>query len=103
MTEEPTTEELKRAALDTIAHGVQDYIQASHPNDDAVYVSSWLVSAEWTSIALEQSSTPGLAFIAPLSQGLVVARGLSELAAERASLFSSDYDLNDDDDDDGED
>lgn len=96
---EPTTEELKRAALDTIAHGVNDYIQASRPADDSVYVSSWAVFGEWTSIALAQSDVPGLAFITPPGQSVVVNRGLAELAAERASLFSSDYDLDDDDED----
>lgn len=96
---EPTREELRQAALDTIAHGIHDYIQASHPDDDAAYVSSWLVSAEWTSITLARSDTPGLAFIAPAGQSLVLNRGLAELAAERASLFTSDYDLDDDDED----
>lgn len=102
MTDQPTKEELKQAALDTIAHGVLDYIQANHPAAEAVYVTSWLVSAEWTSIALERSGIPGLAFIGPTGQGLSTTRGLSELASERASLYFTD-EAQDDDEDDEED
>lgn len=73
----------------TIREAATRYVADHYPDEAGVYVHSWVISVEWTSVDLERSNRGGLRIIAPHGQHLSTSRGLGEYAADRYAAFTN--------------
>lgn len=77
----------EEAAKALIGQGISAYVQARYPDHDGTYVEGWAITAEWTSVALEQSNSGGVITVKPTGQSLSMSRGLVEFGTDTENLY----------------
>lgn len=92
MTDTPEQE----AAKALISQGAAAYLEHLNPDQDGLYVTGWVLAAEWTSIKVERAGRGGITTVQPQGQSPSMSRGLAEFGAENYSLFNDDGDGDDD-------
>jgi hypothetical protein len=77
-------------AKSLISKGVTAFLEADNPDQVGLYVTGWVLTAEWTSVEAAQSNVGGIASVNPSGQSPSMSRGLAEFGAEAYSLFNGD-------------